>query len=229
MFAVSCLFFVHSAFAQISLDNVLVHLGVNERPVHNVVVGNSSDNPMYVTVELEAIPDPTNSSVTKPTEELLASPKTFSIEPHGQRTVRLLLKTPPTEKERVFRVSFVPQDRGFGEEVKQSYAGRSTVIRVLTGMGALVFADPISPKADLQWNRVGEKITFTNSGNLNVFLADGEACIKPGENCTKIPGQRVYAGATWEVKAPAGSTVTFLKRIGGSGEYEQLNIPAEGH
>lgn len=213
-----------TARAQITVDSVIVHFGASERPVHNVIVGNSSNNPAYVKIEAVAVVEPEKSEKVVPTGELLASPKTFSIEPNGQRTVRLLLKSPPTDKERVFRVSFIPQDRGFGEEVVQNKDGIKTIIKVLTGMGILVFADPIKPVEDLQWERVGNKIIFSNTGNVNIYLGEGQSC-SPAGVCSKIPSKRLYASNKLEVISPLENTVSILSKAGGSGGYRKISIP----
>jgi P pilus assembly chaperone PapD len=193
--------------------------------VHNVIVGNSSKNPAYVKVETVAVQEPEKSEKVVPTSELLASPKTFSIEPNGQRTVRLLLKSPPTDKERVFRVSFIPQDRGFGEEVVQNQDGVKTVIKVLTGMGILIFADPLKPVENLSWERVGNKIIFTNTGNVNMYLGDGQSCSQAGV-CSKLPSKRLYATNQFEVISPLENTVSIMSKAGGSGGYRKISIPA---
>jgi len=216
---------VSEAVAQITVDSVIAHFSATERPVRNVIVGNSSNDPAYVKVEVTEVQEPEKSEKIAPTTELLASPKAFSIEPNGQRTVRLLLKTPPTDRERVFRVSFIPQDRGFGEEIAQSRDGINTFIKVLTGMGMLVFADPRNPVEDLKWERAANKIVFTNTGNVNVFLGEGESC-NPAGACSKLPTKRLYATNSFEVSVPLENSVSIMSRAGGSGSYRRIEIPA---
>lgn len=223
--------FASTTQAQITVDGVIVHLAANQRPVHNVTVGNSSEHAAYAVVQVEEFVDPANPTKTVPSSDLLASPKAFSVEANGSRTVRLLLKTPPQEKERVFRVSFVPQDHGFGQEIEKNVGGHSTVIRVLTGMGILVFCDPANPHSDLSWERGENKLTFTNKGNVNVYLSEGQACLKPaegnkpGENCQKLDSKRIYGGSNFEVKVPSNLTVTYLRQAATAGEFERLTIP----
>ena len=217
-----------TAKAQISVDNVIVHLALGSRPVHNVIVNNSSEQTAYVQVEVKEIPHPAeNAGETIATDALLASPKAFSIEAKGQRTVRLLLKTPPQEQERVFRVGFVPQDRGFGEEFESVSSGRKTLIRVLTGMGILVFADPIKPRADLKWERSGENLIFKNDGTIHVYLGDLKSCSTPNL-CEKLPSKRLYAGETYKISIPKENTVSLLRQEGPSGEYQKLTIDPKG-
>lgn len=220
--------FTDTAHAQISVDNVIVHFPAEARPVHNVIVGNSSPHTAYVIVEVESVPDPANDiGKSVASTELLASPKAFSIEPNGQRTVRLLLKTPPNDKERVFRVGFIPQDRGFGQKIEHSEAGRSAVIRVLTGMGILVFADPKNPQAQLKWERDDKNVTFSNLGSIHVYLGDIKSCNKANE-CTNISPKRLYAGSTYQIAAPGTNTVSFMKKEGASGSHQKLTIDPKG-
>lgn len=214
--------------AQITVDNVIVHLAVGARPVHNVIVSNGADQTAYVTVEVAEVVDPAkDAGHTEPTKDLLASPKAFSVEANGQRTVRLLLKAKPGEKERVFRVSFIPQDRGFGEEYRRSVAGRNTVIRVLTGMGILVFADPKEPKVNLSWEREGGRIKIFNSGTSHVYLGNGKSCT-PENVCTDIPSKRLYAQSEYIISTPDKNTVSFLKEERASGDYQKLTIDPKG-
>jgi P pilus assembly chaperone PapD len=214
--------------AQISVDNVMVHLAIGSRPVHNVIVSNTSNETAYVITEVKSVPDPTNDKIENiTTTDLLASPKAFSIEPHGQRTVRLLLKAPPGEKEKVFRVGFIPQDRGFGQNVVQNLDGRKTVIRVLSGMGILVFADPVKPLVDLKWIREGGKITLTNSGTVNVHLTEVKSCSGP-EICNSLETKRLYSGASYVLNVPPENTVSFEQEVIATGENQKVTIAPKG-
>jgi len=220
----------HSS-AQVTVNTAIVHFKFGQRPVINVEVGNSSEHTAYVVVQVMAVPNPAlDSSMTVETEELLVSPRNFSIEPNGQRTVRLLLRKPPGDEEMVYRVSFIPQDRGFGDEVERDLGGGATaVIRILSGMGILVFADPVDPKSKLEWTRSGDLLTFVNSGNVHVFLGDGESCQgeRGGESCEKLPSKRLYAGQSFEVSIPQSRTAFYLIKKGASGDYQRIQISPE--
>jgi len=225
------LFLSSTAFAQITVNTAIVHFKYGQRPVINVEVGNSSEHTAYVVVQVMAVPDPaSDSSHTIETEELLVSPRNFSVEANGQRTVRLLLRKPPGDSELVYRVSFIPQDRGFGDEVEHNLGGGATaVIRVLSGMGILVFADPINPTGKLEWTRAGDLLTFTNPGNVHVFLGDGQSCHgeRNSEGCEKLPAKRLYAGETFEVTLPKNKTAFYLIKKGASGDYQRIEIKPE--
>jgi len=218
--------FAQSAAAQISVSSVMVHFKFGERPVQNLVVKNSSPDVLYVTVSVEELLEPfSEQSPRAPTESLIISPKRFSIDGANERVIRMLNKLPPGDKERVFRVAFVPQDRGFAESVERSTQGRQTVLKVLTGMGVLVFVDPAAPKGLLKWERAGGRLRFWNEGNRHVRVMEGKACGTDGANCTPLASRRVYAGREHVVEVPDDKTVTYTRREGPSGEYETLVIP----
>jgi len=213
------------AAAQVTVSSVIMTFQPGKRPVQNVMVGNSSDNPAYVLASVEKILDPeAGGNTTEPSENILISPKAFSIEPRGSRATRLLLRAPPAEKEEVYRIVFTPQDRGFGTTVKKEIGGRSASIRVLTGMGVLLFVEPVNPVGKLRWERAQDTITFSNSGNLHVELSDGKAC--KGDTCSPLERKRVYPAAPYTVKVDPEARVTYLVRTGSAGAFETLAIEA---
>lgn len=245
-FAVLCC--ARPAMAQISVDNVILRFNAGQRPVQNVSVRNNSSKVAYVNVEADSIDGTGKEQKAEKTKDLLVSPRAFTIEPNGTRTVRVLLQGQPTDSERIFRVSFIPQDREFGEEYHVKQKGISAVIRVLSGMGILVFADPASPHVKLDWTRTGDQLVFKNSGNVNIYLTEGTACppnvdkdkkldsvqspVAPGDKplirqpaCLKLQTKRLYAGQDLVQSIPNSSTVVYLRSDGGVAEYQRLIIP----
>lgn len=209
--------------AQVTVSTVIMTFQAKGRPVQNVMVGNSADGPVYVSASVEKVLDPaTGGRNSEPSDNILVSPKAFSIEPRGNRAVRLLIRKPPTTGEEVYRVVFTPQDREFGTEIKKTVGGRTASIRVLTGMGVLAFVEPPNPKGNLEWERRDDLITFTNSGNVHVELGEGTAC--KGDSCSSVKRKRVYAGTTYEVPVPGDTTVSFVARTGSAGVYENFVI-----
>lgn len=209
--------------AQVTVSNVIMTFQMGKRPVQNVMVGNSSEHPAYVLATVERVLDPAEGgSKSEPTEDIIVSPKAFSIEPRGSRAVRLLVKSPPKGNEEVYRVVFTPQDREFGTEIKKDFGGRTATIRVLTGMGVLVFVEPANPMGNLEWQRDKEAIVFANSGNVHVELGEGKSC--KGTACNPVDRKRVYPGSTYQVKVAPENQLTFLARSGSAGAYENLTI-----
>jgi len=216
--------------AQISVSTVLVHFDARERPVHNIAVTNASGSPLYVTVSIEKIEQPgEEGSPASPSEDILISPKRFSVPGKSSRTVRLLLRKRPEELEQVYRVVFSPEERGFGEsELNFETQGKGAILRILTGMGVLVFVDPPNAKSELSWSRDGGTIRFKNEGNLHTRLINGKACIGESDECQDLRARRVYGGREYEVRVPADATVTYTIREGTSGDYQTITIPPEG-
>jgi len=216
--------------AQISVSSVLVHFQSTERPVHNITVSNSATAPLYVTVNVEQVLEPgVEGGKAEESEDILVSPRRFSVPGSGQRTVRLLLRNRPgpEDQERVYRVIFSPEERGFGEsDIGTEKLRQGTIIRVLTGMGVLVFVDPPNASSKLSWEREGSKITFTNNGNLHVRLLNGKACVAE-DKCEDLRVRRVYGGREYQVTVPENATVTYNLREGTSGEYQTISIPPE--
>jgi P pilus assembly chaperone PapD len=216
-----------SAIAQVTVNTVILNFKSGQRPVQSVMVGNSSDHPAYVLARVEKVMDPeSGGNISEPSDDILVSPKAFSLEPKGQRAIRLLLRKPPQDVEAVYRALFVPQDRGFGQEIKREYQGRKASIRVLTGMGVLLFVEPKNPTRLVKWSREADAITFLNEGNIHLELADGKSCELSGEECVGLESKRVYAGTSFSIPATASRTLSFLTRFGADAEFEQITIDA---
>lgn len=241
-----------NASAQVNVNSVIFTFNPKQRPIQNVIVTNSSNAPVYVSVKTEAMIDYTKEKIqTAPTEDILISPKKFSIEANGQRTVRMLMKSPPTDMERGYRVYFIPQPNEFGTpSVTKSEAGRTTVIKIATGVGILVFVDPISRQDNFSWVRSSGAIDFSNSGNIQVYLGDGKACPNAADlpnstgedassvvrdarhpdakGCFNLPSKRIYPGTKFHVAISAQYTARWLKRAGSDGSYELFDIGPDG-
>ena len=216
-----------AALGQVSVSDTIVHFASGKKPTINVAVRNSAPDAVYVTAGALLLVDPSvDQTKTAPADNLLVSPKKFSIPGRGERTVRLLLRKRAPEKEQVYRVSFSPQERKFeeGEEERQKEGGIR--LRILTGMGMLVFVDPAKPQSDLRWERKDGKIVFSNLGNVHVRLVDGKSCSEDKKDCIDLPSRRVYGGQTVEMPAPDNTILTFVSREGPSGDFRSLEVPA---
>lgn len=217
------------AHAQVTVSAVILTFKAKQRPVQTISVGNGATTPTYVVAHVEKVLDPEKGGNTsEPSDDILISPKTFSIEPGGQRSVRLLLRTPSPEKETVYRALFVPQDRGFGQEISREVQGRRASIRVLTGMGTLVFVEPSTSTRDFSWIRSPTGITFTNNGTLHEELSNVHRCPTNGGPCSSLEGKRVYAASSYELKVRGEDRVSFLMRTGSAGEFQQGSIEPFG-
>ena len=219
--------------AQITVTDVIYHFVPSEKPVHNVMVHNSSDEAMYVTVDVSQVtragfPD----EKREPTKQIVASPQRFSVPPQGDRTVRLLLRKPLVEAEDVYRVGFVPSSSPFEDSDAQSKSQKRMGLRVLTGIGMLIFVDPKEVRPELAWERKSGQIKFTNRGNVNLFLTDAQVCSSlsadgQGTDCqpTKGVAGRLYPGNEKTVNVPENKTLVLSKRYG---EQQQERVVIRG-
>lgn len=209
--------------AQITVNQAVFHFRPGAKPYQNVQVVNHSNEVLHVNVEATEMINPGATDEQRvPSEDLIISPRRFSIEAKGSRTVRILIARSPSDKESVFRARLLPQSKKPGGAEKK--LGRvSTRIKVLTGAGILLFQHPLESIAKLDWERSRTDVVFTNSGNRNVLLYDGESCI--GSKCQAITAMRLHPGNVWSVKAGPRTTLKFKKEVGDS--TEDLIIEAE--
>lgn len=216
-----------SAFGQVSVDRVIIDFKPNESPVTNLVVRNSSPSVLYVKTESYNVERPGEADEKHvPTDRLLISPKRFSVPANGERTVRLLLRDKPGEVEGVFRASFMPVSDESGLEGLSSGQQQKpgAILRVLTGMGILVFAAPRELKPNLTVERGPDRVTIANAGNINVFIDQLRICEAGGKQCKDYPAKRMYPGNKIDVSVPADSTFSFRKYV--NQEFSNVNVPA---
>jgi P pilus assembly chaperone PapD len=220
-----------TANAQVSVDRIIFRFEFGKSPVQNVLVRNNGKEAVHITaiseiVERAGFPD----EKRVPAENLILSPKRFSIQPNGERVVRLLIKNPAASKdmEHVYRVRFMPQAQGFDEELAVEREGRKAMVKVLFSVGILVFDEPADLSPELRWTREGNKVIFTNSGNANVYLDSGKACPEKEESdsCVEIPSKRVYPENTFEVTLPSAGHYLSYRKTSGS-QHSAISIPPQ--
>jgi P pilus assembly chaperone PapD len=202
-----------TAAAQISVDNAIVRFAPGARPVSNVVISNSGEAPFGVEVVAEVVVNPgTPEEKRQATQDLIVSPKRFSIAGKGQRTIRLLLRKPAQKDEQIFRVKLLPNLEGYEGKGARTVKSQKSEVRIVTTVGLLIIADPANPNPELNWDRKEDRIVFENVGNSNVYLVSGESC-KPGNtDCEKLVGTRLYPGNKFEVAVSKDRQVVYEKQ-----------------
>jgi P pilus assembly chaperone PapD len=237
-----------AAYAQLGVNKVIVTFKGTDRPVKNVTVSNSANHPLYVTVKVERVVDLSIEPMSyEPADDLLISPKTFSVGPLGQRTVRILLKQAPAEKERAYRVILLPQASEFGdvEGATIKHKGRSVALHVLTGSGMVVYAEPAKLVKELVISREAKELILTNKGNIQVQYSSGVTCpesVKLSKDeialaldfrnnekleqkgCIRFQGGKVHAGRSGSIKSPPDHRIIFGRRFGSDSEMEAFSI-----
>jgi P pilus assembly chaperone PapD len=237
-----------AAQAQLGASKVLITFKGTERPVKNVTVTNSAEFPLYVTVKVEKVVDLSVEPMEyEPADGLLVSPKTFSVGPNGERTIRLLLKQIPAEKEQAYRVALLPQAGEFTEQTstKVQRGDRAIALRIITGAGLLVFSEPSKLVKEISLTRDSAGLTLTNRGNVQVQFSSGVSC--PSEvklskeeqgialdyrknkdlaklGCVRFEGGRAHSGRSVTIPAPLTHRIIFSRRFGSAGDMDILFI-----
>jgi P pilus assembly chaperone PapD len=194
--------------------------------MQNVVVTNGGSDALGIEVQPEAVARPGFADERREaTGALIVSPKRFSIDAGGQRTVRLLLREPPKDQEAVYRIKLLPQPKDFGAQGGAGQGEKRTMLRVITTVGLLVFAEPPLSRDAFSWKWEGGALVFRNEGNANVYLENGTACRAPEQGCEELPANRLYPGNSWTVHVPRGKLVVYTKRTPRG--FENISIPPE--
>ena len=194
------------------LDRMIVYFEPDALPRQDIRVTNITSENLFLQTEIYKVVNPGDENeerirITDPDEmKLLTTPQKSVVRPGGQRSVRLVNLETPKKKEEVYRITFRP--------VSGDVEANQNAIQLLIAYQALVFVRPEKPEYDVIAKRQGDAVTFTNTGNSNVILRNGEQCaldIKD-EKCVEITsGGRIYAGQSITLDLPVdrGKVVRF--------------------
>ena len=209
--ATAMLFFVVStAQADILLSDLIVELQPGKQLKDDVEVWNNSPDRAYIAVEPREILDAGTADErvrTDPDPEklgLLVTPARMVLEPGQRKLVRLASLAPPSEKERIFRVTVKP--------VLGEFQSKDTGLKIVVGYDVLVIVRPITSSPGLSAIRSGRTLKFTNTGNVSIELVDGRQCDSSQVHCVTLPGKRLYAGATWSEQLQSDLPVQYTLR-----------------
>ena len=203
-----------NASASMQLNNVIFHFEPGDASRQDVEIYNSGDSPMYVEVIPTQVLEPgeTNEdrAVIKDPRDagLLVTPSKLIVPPGASKIVRMV-KLENSPYERVYRIAAKPVVAGL--EAEQSG------VKIMIGYEVLAIVYPNNPKPELVVEREGKILRVRNDGNTNVLLREGFQCATPDtpkENCTPIPGRRMYPGNQWELELPHDLPVTYYQSIG---------------
>jgi P pilus assembly chaperone PapD len=188
-------FTLSSAKAGIVLSQLIVELQPGKQLKDDIEVWNDSPDRAYVAVEPREIlhPGTADESVWKdPDPEklgLLLTPTRMVLEPGQRKLIRLATLAPPSDNERIYRVTVKP--------VVGDLQAQSSGLKILVGYDVLVLVRPTVSSPNVSAVRSGRTLKFTNSGNASVELVDGRQCDSSRLHCVDLPGKRLYAGASW--------------------------------
>lgn len=211
LLAASAAAFLHSsAQAELVLSQLVVELRPGEVSRQDIEVWNNDTERAYVAVEPRRIVQPGQpgeSRLENPDPEklgLLVSPVRMVLEPGQRKLLRFADILPPSERERVYRVTVKP--------VVGALSSDQSGLKLLVGYDALVLVRPAKAIEGVSAVRAGRKLTWRNDGNTSVELTDGKQCSGVGGDCVSLPGKRLYAGASWTVDLVQDSPAEYVVR-----------------
>lgn len=143
---------------------------------------------------------------------LLATPTRLVLEPGEQRGLRLLAIGPAGETDRVWRVHVAPAPGN----LRPGQSG----VAFLIAYDALIIQRAANPSQALVGQRSGDTLTLANRGNSFVLVTSIEQC--RGNECTRLPGKRLYAGQAWSARLPQPDlpAIVSLQGVGGKKETQ---------
>jgi len=210
--SVALLSFGSSASAGIVLSDLIVELQPANQLKDDIEVWNDSPDRAYVAVEPREIlqPGTPEEAVRKdPDPEklgLLVTPTRMVLEPGQRKLLRLATLAPPSDKERIYRVTVKP--------VAGDLQAQNSGLKILVGYDVLVLVRPTVSAPVVSGVRSGRILKFTNSGNASVELVDGRQCDSSRQHCVDLPGKRLYAGASWSEQLNSDLPVEYTVREG---------------
>ena len=193
------------AHAALSLDRIIVYFEPDELPRQDMLVTNPDPENLYLQTEVYNVINPGTDKeeqvlATDPSQiKLLATPAKSVIPPNSRKTVRLVSLEKPKDKEAVYRVTFRPV-------VGEQEATQSGV-KILIAYQALIFVRPDNPAYNVSARVEGDRVVFSNSGNMHAVLRNGQYCQNDNpESCTPLADTgRVYARESWTMPLPEGA------------------------
>lgn len=200
------------ANAELVLSQLVVDLSPGDRSRTDIEIWNRGADRTFVSVEPREIIAPgtaSESSKEDPDPEklgLLVSPARLILEPGQRRLIRIAAITPPSDRERVYRVTVKP--------VVGQLSSEASGLKVLVGYDMLVLVRPQHLEPHLTGERSGNKLTLRNDGNVSVELGHGQRCDKSTNRCEALPGGRLYVGEEKEITAPVTEEVRYQVKTG---------------
>ena len=190
------------------IDRAIVTFEPGKASKQDVMVINTSDEPLYIQTEVLEVKKPGTSEEKREAVKdpksvgLLATPNRFIIPPNGRKPLRIVNLKPPGNIDRIFRINITPTLPPLTDP-------KNSLVRVVIAYQVLVIIQPNKPEPKLIVSPQSNTLLFENQGNSNVLLLNGEQCDLSGEVCEKLTSRRIYAGNQWQLDLPLNGAVTY--------------------
>ncbi|MGE8178408.1 molecular chaperone [Pseudomonas fluorescens] len=189
-------------------------------------VFNGGDSTAFVKVNiLEIIYDADGTAREEPLKTqadatardgLMASPARLIVPASGMQGTRLLYMG-EREKERYFRVRFVPvvpekeDEFAVSSQDREDYKkGLSAGVNVLAGYGTVFFVRPKETRFDSAIENDASNYRIRNNGNSVVVIDEFKDCsVKNEQDCQPTTKHHILAGRTFQFEKQAGREYRF--------------------
>lgn len=212
------------SFADMVLDNVIIHFEKDSPNRRDVTVSNGGSDPLYIEVipykvNMPGTPMESRNKVTNPKKAgLLVSPNKLVVKPGTRKVVRFVNLNTQRDEEGVYRVLFKP--------VTGPIQAEETGVKLMIGYEVLVLAHPKNTRTDLQEKRQGNSLELTNSGNVDVYLRQGMQCQSletPDSECHPLPDKRLYPGNSMNISLANNGPVKYQLGVGSQNTVKIFN------
>ena len=213
------IFFGASCYADLVVDESIVIFTDLRQSKHDVTVYNTDEaSKLFLEVLPHRVIEPgTDQEKLEALDfssapDFLVSPNRAILEPNSRSIIRLLNLNTSGAKELVYRVNVVPATPPVAFENPESEDVRS-MLQVVIAYQILVIVLPENPETVVDYTRAGDSVMFSNPGNVNYLLTDGEQCnpADPGE-CFALESRRIYPGNLWTLDLPFSGPAKYTIR-----------------
>lgn len=204
--------------ADLIVSRSIIELAHDETISDVVLINNDETSTLYVQVDPYKVQQPgaAEQELVPLTVEnnggLLVSPNKLAIPPGGRSLVRILNLEKGAPNERIYRVNFIPVAPPVEVDQPEGDVVRSR-LEVVVAYQVLVMIRPQNPAPVHTYSRNGTTAFFSNSGNSNYLLTDGEQCNpQDAADCRPLPDHRVYQGNSWSLELPFDAPFSYKIR-----------------
>ncbi|MCB1757093.1 MAG: fimbria/pilus periplasmic chaperone [Gammaproteobacteria bacterium] len=189
--------------AQVSVSRSVINFKAGEQ-IQDFDVLNTADHKIWLSLQASEIIDPTSATSRKVelndprTADVLVTPSRLLLPPGQQKRIRVIMRNPAGEKERIFRLAVLPHT-GRISLADNAPAQLSGGIKVLLGYELLLISRPENPTPEIQARRRDDSVEFINTGNTNVMLQRISQCFAVTGDCLELPTKRLYPGESLTV------------------------------
>lgn len=219
IYLVTILLYCNSSEAALIVNRSIITFDNQTQSREDVVILNSSlEDNLYLKVEPFVVLNPgTDEQELAPlvmdnVPEFLVTPNRLITPPEGRNLVRFLNMNTSGDEERIYRVNVVPVTPPL--ELQESNPDSVTsALEIVVAYQILVIIPPANARAEVNLERDGQQVIFSNTGNSNYLLTDGEQCNPANsEECVRLEDHRVYAGNVWTKELPFDGPFTYKVR-----------------